>query len=305
MSQERVVLSAGMTLSRRAFLYSGTSVAAAALPWPAATAAQPTLAADEVIRRVKDKVGIPWRAQTVDTIIAGNGGTRVRGIATTMMATLEVLQRAAAAGRNMVITHEPTFYSHQDTTEPFTRDATYQSKAAFVTEHAMVVFRFHDHWHAMEPDGIALGMALELGWEKNRVADNQREFTFAGVTLAQLASQIRERLGARTIRVAGDPQLRVNRVAASWGYYTFNAANVPLARPDIDLLIVGETREWETVEYAQDMIASGKRKALIVIGHVASEQAGMKYCAEWLRGFVPEVPVEFVPASEPFWAPGG
>jgi hypothetical protein len=29
---------------------------------------------------------------------------RVRGIATTMMATLDVLQRAAAAGKNVVIT---------------------------------------------------------------------------------------------------------------------------------------------------------------------------------------------------------
>lgn len=294
-----------MTLSRRTFLYSGASLAAAGLRWPAPTAAQATLAAADVIRRVKSQVGIPWRRQTVDNIIAGKSETRVRGIATTMMATLEVLQRAAAAGRNLVITHEPTFYSHQDTTDPFTRDATYQAKAAFVTSHGMVVFRFHDHWHAMKPDGVAFGMARELGWEKNRIPDNQREFTFAGIALAQLAGQIRERLGARTIRVVGDPQLRVHRVAASWGYYTFNAANVPLARPDIDLLIVGETREWETVEYAQDMIASGKRKALIVIGHIASEQAGMKYCAEWLRGFVPEVPVEFVPASEPFWAPRG
>jgi putative NIF3 family GTP cyclohydrolase 1 type 2 len=294
-----------MTLSRRSFLYTGASLAAPSFRWSTPTAAQATLAADEVIRRIKDKVGIPWRAQTVDTIIAGKGETRVRGIATTMMATLEVLQRAAAAGRNMVITHEPTFYSHQDTTEPFTRDATYRFKAAFVMQHEMVVFRFHDHWHAMKPDGVALGMARELGWEKNRVADQQREFTFAGITLAQLAGQIRERLGARTVRVVGDPELRVNRVAASWGYYTFNAANLPLARPDIDVFIVGETREWETVEYAQDVVAAGTKKALIVIGHVASEQAGMKYCAEWLKGFVPEVPVEFVPASEPFWAPRG
>jgi putative NIF3 family GTP cyclohydrolase 1 type 2 len=292
-----------MTLSRRAFLYTGASLAATGLRWPAPAAAQTPLSAADTIQRIKDKVGIPWRAQTVDNIIAGRPETRVHGIATTMMATLEVLQRAAAAGRNMVITHEPTFYSHQDTIDPFLQDPTYQSKAAFVAQHDMVVFRFHDHWHAMRPDGVALGMARELGWQKNRVADNQREFAFAGITLAQLAGQIRERLGARTVRVVGDPELRVNRVAASWGYYTFSATNLPLARPEIDVFVVGETREWETVEYAQDAVASGKKKGLIVIGHVASEQAGMKYCAEWLKGFVSEVPVEFVPASEPFWTP--
>jgi hypothetical protein len=75
------------------------------------------------------------------------------------------------------------------------------------------------------------------------------------------------------------------------------------ANPEIDLLIVGETREWELVEYVQDQITSGVKKALIVLNHVVSEQAGMKYCAEWLRPIVPEVPIAFMPSLEPFWVP--
>ena len=291
-----------MSISRRSFLHAGVGLAGAAFT-PAGLRGQTPLTAGDVIQRIKGRVGIAWRTETVDRIIAGAAETRVRGIATTMMATLDAIQRAAAAGRNMVITHEPTFYSHQDATEPFAQDATYQFKQAFLRQHEMTVFRFHDHWHAMKPDGVALGMARELGWETHRVDGSQREFTFAGVPLDRLAAEVRARLGGRTIRVVGDPSLRVNRVAASWGYYTFNPANLVVARPDIDAFVVGETREWETVEYVQDMIASGKKKALIVIGHVASEQAGMKYCAEWLKGFVSEVPVEFVAASEPFWTP--
>jgi putative NIF3 family GTP cyclohydrolase 1 type 2 len=293
-----------MTLSRRSFLHASATLAAAGLPWAARPAAQTTLTAGEVLRRIKDRVGIPWRPQTVDTLIAGTPETRVRGIATTMMATLEVVQRAAAAGRNLVITHEPTFYSHQDTRDPLTADPAYRFKDQFLREHDMAVFRFHDHWHAMRPDGIALGMARELGWEKQADPANLREFTFPGVPLAELADHVRDRLGARTLRVVGDPALRVNRAAASWGYFTFNPANLTINRPDIDLFIVGETREWETVEHAQDLMASGRKKALIVIGHVASEQAGMKYCAEWLKGIVSEVPIAFLPAAEPFWTPG-
>jgi len=294
-----------MRISRRSFLHAGASLAALTLRRPDPARAQSTLRAAELIQRIKDHVGIPWRAQTVDAIVAGPPETRVRGVATTMMATLDVVQRAAAAGRNMVITHEPTFYSHLDTTDALTRDAAYQFKTAFLREQAMVVFRFHDHWHAMRPDGIALGMARELGWEKNADAENPREFTFPGVPLQELAGQMRTRLGIRTMRVVGDPSLRVNRVAASWGYFTFNPANIAISRPDVDLLVVGETREWETVEQVQDLIASGKKKGLIVLGHVVSEQAGMKYCAEWLKGFVSEVPIEFIPAAEPFWSPGG
>jgi putative NIF3 family GTP cyclohydrolase 1 type 2 len=75
------------------------------------------------------------------------------------------------------------------------------------------------------------------------------------------------------------------------------------ARPDVDVLVVGEAREWELVEYAQDSITAGNRKALVVLGHVVSEQGGMKYCAEWLKSFLTGVPIEFVPASEPFWNP--
>jgi hypothetical protein len=67
------------------------------------------------------------------------------------------------------------------------------------------------------------------------------------------------------------------------------------------VLLVGETREWETVEYAADAVTQGRKKALIVIGHIPSEQAGMDECAKWLKGFVKDVPVEFVPTKEPWW----
>ena len=75
------------------------------------------------------------------------------------------------------------------------------------------------------------------------------------------------------------------------------------------IAVGGSIRRWCSepegfrFEYVQDQIESGKNKALIILGHVVSEQAGMKYCAEWLREFVPEVPVEFVPAPEPYWSP--
>jgi putative NIF3 family GTP cyclohydrolase 1 type 2 len=247
-------------------------------------------------------VGIPWREQTVDRIIAGSADTPVRGIATTMMATLDVLQRASAAGKNMVITHEPTFYSHQDTTDELKDDSTYQYKADFIDENKMVVFHFHDHWHGHHPDGIATGMARELGWEKYQDPQNPRLFAFPNsMPLNHFAKNLKSRLNIRTMRVVGDPHLPVRHAIASWGYCS-QFPGIPLfARPDIDVLIVGEAREWEVVEYAQDAITSGKKKALIILGHVVSEQAGMKYCVEWLKPLVPEVPIELVAAVEPFW----
>ncbi|MDQ3254765.1 MAG: Nif3-like dinuclear metal center hexameric protein, partial [Acidobacteriota bacterium] len=285
--------------SRRAFLIASMGLAAAKIVRPSGS--PQTITAGQVIERIKAQVGIPWRAQTVDNIIAGTAETPVKGIATTMMATLDVVRRAAAGGKNMVITHEPTFYSHQDETEQLLQDPTYQFKREFINKHGMVVFHFHDHWHGRRPDGINAGMIRELGWEKNADSQNPRMFTFPGTPLARLARDMETKLKIRTMRVVGDPRLPVKRVIANWGYVSQMPGIPLLARPDVDVLVVGETREWEVVEYAQDMIASGKKKALIMLGHVVSEQAGMKYCAEWLKGFVKEVPVEFVAAAEPFW----
>ena len=49
-----------------------------------------------------------------------------------------------------------------------------------------------------------------------------------------------------------------------------------------------------------DAISEGKQKALIILSHVPSEQAGMEECVRWMKTFVSEVPVEFVPAPDPF-----
>ena len=120
-------------------------VAAAEPSAQAATA----LTAAQIVERIKSHVGVPWQAETVDTFKAGDPDTRITGVAVTMMATLDVLQRAVKSGHNLVITHEPTFYDHQDPTEPLekARDTVFAAKMAFIRDHHLVVWRFHDHWH--------------------------------------------------------------------------------------------------------------------------------------------------------------
>ena len=60
-----------------------------------AFAQQKPLTARQVIERIQAHVGVPWQSDTVDTFKAGNPDTPVTGIAVTMMATLDVLKRAA------------------------------------------------------------------------------------------------------------------------------------------------------------------------------------------------------------------
>jgi putative NIF3 family GTP cyclohydrolase 1 type 2 len=258
--------------------------------------------AREIVAAIQQHVGIPWMTQTVDTFKAGNPDTPVTGIATTMMATLDVLQRAAANHQNLIITHEPTFYSHLDTPEGMDQsDPVWAEKRAFIDKHGLVVWRFHDHWHRMQPDGILAGMVHALGWDKYQNAGNPYIFTVPETTLEKLAADVAKRLETPVLRVVGNPDMKITKIAFSPGAAGFVRETHALEMDNVEVLLVGETREWETVEYAVDAVTEGKRKALIVIGHVPSEQAGMQECARWLKTFVKDVPVEFVPTKQPFW----
>ena len=86
----------------------------------------------------------------------------------------------------------------------------------------------------------------------------------------------------RNLCVVGDPALAVKRLAVSWGYCSA-FPGIPVLNGDCDVLVIGEAQDWDLIAYAQDMVASGRKKGLVVLGHVLSEQWGMKYCAEWLR----------------------
>ena len=260
----------------------------------------------KVIARIQEHVGIPWMQQTVDTFKAGNPDTEVKGIAVTMMATLDVLQRAAAAGQNLVITHEPTFFNHLDKPDDLEQkenDPVLAAKRAFIEEHGLVIWRFHDHWHRMKQDGIETGMARTLGWEKFQDSTNEYLFAVPETDLEHLATDLKNRLKIRIMRVVGDPKLKVKKVAVVPGASGFAKETRALEISDVQVLVTGEPREWETVEYVADAVTEGKPKALIILGHIPSEQAGMEECVRWLKTFVNEVPIEFIPAREPFWAP--
>jgi putative NIF3 family GTP cyclohydrolase 1 type 2 len=260
--------------------------------------------AREVVAAIQEHVGVPWKTETVDTFKAGAPETRVTGVAVTMMATLDVLQRAATKGQNLIITHEPTFYHHLDRPEGMDEsDAVWKEKRAFIEKNGLVIWRFHDHWHMRKPDGILAGMVKALGWEKYQSAENPHLFTVPETTLEKLAADTAKRLDTPVLRVVGNPEMRVTKLALSPGAAGFERETRALGMENVEVLLVGETREWETVEYAADAATEGRRKALMVIGHVPSEQAGMEECARWLKTFVKDVPVEFVPTRQPFWTP--
>jgi len=263
------------------------------------------LTARQVIALIQQQSGVSWNGPTVDTFKAGDPDTPVTGVAVTMMATFDVLKRAAAQHANLVITHEPTFYSHEDQTASFeaANDPVWREKEAFIRDHHLVVWRFHDHWHLRRPDGILNGMVAALGWQAYQRDEPPNLFVLPETTLRALAANIQSRIGIKVLRVVGDPKLKVTKVALMPGAAGAARHFQVLRRDDVEVLVIGEVPEWETIEYVSDAAAQGRPKALILMGHIPSEQAGMASCTEWLRTFIKRIPITFVPTAEPFWTP--
>ena len=184
-------------------------------------------------------------------------------------------------------------------------DRVFLQKKALIEKHKMVIWRFHDHWHARgaNPDGILEGMTAALGWKKYQDPHDPKHFVLPEARLDALAGDIQRRLGIRTLRVVGKPEMKVRQIGLLPGASGRERQIAMLEKKNVEILVAGEASEWETVEYVRDAAAEGRRKGLILLGHEPSEEAGMKYCAAWLKTFIPEVPIEFIQAGEPFWRP--
>jgi len=258
--------------------------------------------AGEVLERIQKNLGVPWNERTYrDTFKIGGPETEVTGIATTFMCSLDLLQQAQAAGLNMVIPHEVTFWNDRDDITGLENDPIYKYKTEFGARNRMVVLRLHDHAHAHRPDFIWTGLARAMGWEGGEGSTAAHKFSIPSTTLEALASDIQRRTKARTLRVVGDPRANVSTVSVGLGY------NIPRPTFDVDVTIGGENPEtdgaFDATEYVRDAATLGSSKGQIILGHAISEEPGMEDCATWLRTFITEVPIQFVRAGEPFWAP--
>jgi putative NIF3 family GTP cyclohydrolase 1 type 2 len=285
-----------MNLSRRHF----TSLAGAACASSASTKAAAPLTAQQIVERIQKNVGVPWSKSTVDTLKTGTPDTPVTGIVTTFMSSLEVLQKAAASGKNFIITHEPTFYGHLDSTDNLANDPVYKYKREFIEKHKLVVFRFHDHWHMRKPDAVVTGLADLLGWKNYVSPSSPWLYNIPETTLAAAAADAQRRLNIRTIRVIGNPNTKFTKAGLMPGA---PGMGLLLRMNDYEVYIGGEATEWEGISYSRDMVAAGIRKGAIMLGHEVSEEPGMKVCADWVKTFVTEIPVEWISSGEPFWRP--
>jgi putative NIF3 family GTP cyclohydrolase 1 type 2 len=238
-------------------------------------------------------------ADTVDTIKSGRADQAVTGIITTMFATVSVIEQAVKLKANFIIAHEPTFYNHRDDPEWVKGNEVVKKKHALLEKHKLAVWRFHDYCHSLRPDAIRYGVVKKAGWTQYYKNDTAA-LTIPATTLGELVKHLKNKLDIQKLRIVGDLAQPCSKLAimpgAAGGQRQVSVAEAE--KPDV--LIVGETPEWEGVEYARDAGLLGSKMALIVLGHAVSEEPGMEHFAEWLQPKISGIKVTHLASGDPF-----
>jgi len=257
---------------------------------------EPITVAQIIDRFIKDVPGGVLK-QTVDTLKSGSLDMQVKGIVTSMFATVDVIRKTIAAGANFIIAHEPTFYNHEDAVEWLKNDPVYQYKANLLKENNITVWRCHDYIHRLIPDAVTMGVLTELDWKQYADKKIPNLITLPPIYLKELIKHLKIRMGIEAVRYIGDINQTCSRILMYPGAAGKNAHISGIEHFKPDVLICGEMSEWETAEYIRDARSKGDNICLIVLGHIASEEAGAVFLIEWLKEKFPSIKAQFIPSG--------
>jgi putative NIF3 family GTP cyclohydrolase 1 type 2 len=245
--------------------------------------------------------------KTCDQLIEGDWEYQVTGVVTTFMATVDVIHQATAMGCNLIITHEPTYFTGIDRLDWLKNDDVYYQKKALINDNKISIWRYHDHMHAGNTDLIYAGLLETLGWKDylNKNIPQPHCYTIPSTTVSALVEFFKKTLGMQVIQIVGDPEMTCSRVGilVGGGSLGLGQEEMPaklMHDEQLDVIVCGEITEWTLPAYVRDAAALGFNKALIIVGHERSEEPGMKELPNLLQPRLKGIPVHFIDAGEPF-----
>lgn len=237
---------------------------------------------------------------TVDTLKFGNPDKEVSSIAVSFMPTYDVIKQAIAVGADLLICHEGIFHSHTDEVGS-SANHVQKEKYKLICESGIAIYRFHDYFHRYKTDGIMAGMIKALEWE-TYIEENlptETIVTIPEMSVKEVINHIKKKLGIGYGRYVGDLSMNCKKISLLVGYRGGGKIVIPtFEERKVDLVIYGEGPEWETPEYVRDALAQGNSKALIILGHLESEEPGMKYLATLMQNMFPFIPVHFISTDQ-------
>ncbi|MBR0386067.1 MAG: Nif3-like dinuclear metal center hexameric protein [Erysipelotrichaceae bacterium] len=238
-------------------------------------------------------------------------------MAVTATANYDVLQKAAAHGINLIISHEGIKYNYEKggSVDEADNDVL-QAKLKFIRDNGLCIWRDHDHMHGnggphvterLRNDMIFYGTMKELGWQPYCINDPKKPlwFEIPETTAVELADELMKKWDLNGLRIVGNRNARIRTVffaehviASEWDRY--DIPKIDAARK-ADCIIPFEIVDYTLTQYVRDAAFMGKNKVMFEMGHFTAEELGMKYLAEALSGYLNnELKIIFIRSGDTF-----
>ncbi len=236
-----------------------------------------------------------------DAIVYGNEEEVVKGIGVTWSPTTAVLKIAEKEGLNFIITHEFLFWGYSETIwyrseKDFMKKKPNLLRQQILEKNGMTVYMTHKNWDAAKNWGMCDAFPRMLGFTKEiKRSRFIRVHEIEPARVIDLAYQIKKNMEIPCVRVAGDIERRVSRIATAVGGLgqIYGIAEEPY-NLGADVVVFGEAVDYAIrccIEYGM---------AAIETSHVLSENPGVKNIAEKLKERFLETKIMFLDAGYPF-----
>lgn len=210
----------------------------------------------------------------------GDPAVEVSGLLVTWMVTVEAIEYAAANGCNFIICHESLHFPYSHISPGLENYATWTTNRLRLTalsKHDITLYQCHTTADRFSIFGDFVSR-LGLG-EWDRAEGYTQVFAIEPITVRALAGRVKTAMGMGALRVSGDLDGLVSRVACPWGGVGLSL-NVGFIEAVIakgaNGLIAGESDEY-AMRYAADAGVP-----LIETSHAGSENPGLRRFAEHL-----------------------
>ena len=229
---------------------------------------------------------------TVDRIIYGDPDIEVKGITVCWMPYIETIEKAKTFGTNVIVAHEPTFFSHRDLDDIQIKNLNQtKNKINLLEKYKITIIRCHDVWDFLPEIGIMdswakfIGLTEKIPGERLYRIKKQTALTFAKRVAKRVAM-----LGQKTVRFYGDPERIIGSVCSWYGwknvYEMFDCGADLIITYDDNSVI----QAWTGAEISHD---SGY--PIIVVNHGVLEEPGMVSLTRYLSNTFPDITIKHIP----------
>lgn len=289
----------------------------------------------EVLDKLRAASAGQWHDGPPDRLLAGDMNAAVTGVAVVWAPSIHALKQAKAEGCNLLLVKDPLFWSETQTLPPsdpahsLDRDeaaVVYPEGVAGITKPGVAestdlgklkknlidtsqlnVVRVSHNWNGPQSNAL-LGLLQALNWKEGDtfVADDLFPTWKTSVVkvpqqkLVDLAKYTKSHLDARSVRLLGDRNASVTTVAVHPGYLSTKAATRIGMERNLDVILTGESCEWEGFVYCEDWISGGHGKGLIMTGLAVSSDPGAREFARWAQGALGPLKVTSIADGDPF-----